>query len=115
MTRTREALSSKLDKLFLGKRIIDLDLLDELEELLISADMGVETSLELIEKTRDKVRRKELTDPARLKAHLKDEMLDLLTQVTESKAPESYETPGRHGHWGKRRRQNHNYCQTGSL
>ena len=87
MTRTREALSSKLDKLFLGKRIIDLDLLDELEELLISADMGVETSLELIEKTRDKVRRKELTDPARLKAHLKDEMLTLLTQVTESKAP----------------------------
>ena len=64
-----------MDKLFLGKRIIDLDLLDELEELLISADMGVETSLELIEKTRDKVRRKELTDPARLKAHLKDEML----------------------------------------
>ncbi len=76
-----------MDKLFLGKRIIDFDLLDELEELLITADMGVETSLELIEKTRDKVRRKELTDPARLKAHLKDEMLGLLTQVTESKAP----------------------------
>lgn len=87
LTRTREALSSKMDKLFLGKRIIDLDLLDELEELLISADMGVETSLELIEKTRDKVRRKELTDPSRLKAHLKDEMLSLLTQVAESKAP----------------------------
>ena len=87
LTRTREALSSKMDKLFLGKRIIDLDLLDELEELLISADMGVETSLELIEKTRDKVRRKELTDPARLKAHLKDEMLGLLTRVAESKAP----------------------------
>ena len=87
LTRTREALSSKMDKLFLGKRIIDLDLLDELEELLISADMGVETSLELIEKTRDKVRRKELTDPARLKAHLKDEMLTLLTRVTESKVP----------------------------
>jgi fused signal recognition particle receptor len=87
LTRTREALSSKLDKLFLGKRIIDLDLIDELEELLISADMGVETSLELIEKTRDKVRRKELTDPARLKAHLKDEMLGLLTQVAEPKAP----------------------------
>ncbi len=87
LTRTREALSSKLDRLFLGKKIIDLDLLDELEELLITADMGVETSLELIEKTRDKVRRKELTDPARLKAHLKDEMLSLLTQVTESQAP----------------------------
>ena len=71
MTRTRKVLGSNLDRLFLGQRVIDLDLLDELEELLITADMGVETSLELIERTREKVRRKELTNPARLKAHLK--------------------------------------------
>lgn len=87
LTRTREAFSSRLDRLFLGKRIIDLDLLDELEELLITSDMGVETSLELIERTREKVRRKELTDPARLKSHLKNEMLGLLTQVTELQPP----------------------------
>jgi fused signal recognition particle receptor len=86
LTRTRKVLGSNLDRLFLGQREIDLNLLDDLEELLISADMGVETSLELIERTRDKVRRRELTMPDRLKAHLKNEMLDLLTQVREVKA-----------------------------
>jgi fused signal recognition particle receptor len=70
-----------LDRLFLGKKIIDAELLEELEELLITADMGVETSLGLIEAVRDKVKRKELTDPARLKTHLKAEMLTLLTGV----------------------------------
>ena len=79
-------MGSNLDRLFLGHREIDLSLLDELEELLITADLGVETSLELIERTRDKVRRRELTMPDRLKAHLKNEMLDLLTQVREVKA-----------------------------
>ncbi len=83
LTRTRKVLGSNLDRLFLGHREIDLNLLDELEELLITADLGVETSLELIERTRDKVRRRELTMPDRLKAHLKNEMLDLLTQVRE--------------------------------
>ncbi|WP_449243856.1 signal recognition particle-docking protein FtsY [Desulfobacca acetoxidans] len=81
LSRTREALTSKLDRLFLGKKIIDAELLEELEELLITADMGVETSLGLIEAVRDKVKRKELTDPARLKTHLKAEMLTLLTGV----------------------------------
>ena len=83
LTRTREALSSKMDRLFLGKRVIDADLLEELEELLISADLGVDTSIELIEQTREKVRRKELTDPTRLKSHLKKEMFGVLTQVAE--------------------------------
>jgi fused signal recognition particle receptor len=83
LTRTRKVLGSNLDRLFLGQREIDLNLLDELEELLITADLGVETTLELIERTRDKVRRRELTMPDRLKAHLKNEMLDLLTQVRE--------------------------------
>ncbi|HAY20655.1 MAG TPA: signal recognition particle-docking protein FtsY [Desulfobacterales bacterium] len=81
LSRTREALTSKLDRLFLGKKVIDAELLEELEELLITADMGVETSLGLIEAVRDKVKRKELTDPARLKTHLKAEMLTLLTGV----------------------------------
>lgn len=87
LTTTRKKLGSNLDRLFLGQKEIDLHLLDELEELLITADMGVETSLELIERTRDKVKRKELTDPARLKIHLKNEMLDLLTQGLETATP----------------------------
>jgi fused signal recognition particle receptor len=87
LTKTRKKLGTNLDRLFLGQKEIDLNLLDELEELLITADMGVDTTLELIERTREKVRRKELTDPARLKAHLKQEMLELLSQGHESRPP----------------------------
>ncbi len=87
LSKTRQALGSNLDRLFLGHKTIDLDLLDQLEELLVTADLGVETSLELIERTRERVRRRELTDPARLKAHLKAEMLALLTAAV-SPVPE---------------------------
>lgn len=87
LSKTRQALGSNLDRLFLGHKTIDLDLLDQLEELLITADLGVETSTELIERTREKVRRRELTDPERLKAHLKEEMLALLTGVAAQAVP----------------------------
>ncbi len=87
LSKTRQVLGSNLDRLFLGHKTIDLDLLDQLEELLITADLGVETSIELIDRTREKVKRRELTDPARLKAHLKEEMLALLTGVAPAAAP----------------------------
>ena len=87
LSKTRQALGSNLDRLFLGHKIIDLDLLDQLEELLVTADLGVETSIELIERTRERVKRRELTDPARLKAHLKEEMLALLTGAAPAAKP----------------------------
>ncbi|MDD3581904.1 MAG: signal recognition particle-docking protein FtsY [Desulfobacca sp.] len=76
--RTREALAHGLDRLFLGKKVIDAELLEDLEELLITADLGVDTTLTLIDAVREKVRRKELSDPSRLKSHLKAEMVALL-------------------------------------
>jgi fused signal recognition particle receptor len=87
LSKTRQALGSNIDRLFLGHKTIDLDLLDQLEELLITADLGVETSTELIERTREKVRRRELMDPERLKAHLKEEMLALLMGVAAQAVP----------------------------
>ncbi|MGA7562450.1 MAG: signal recognition particle-docking protein FtsY [Desulfobaccales bacterium] len=76
--RTREALSGGLDRLLKGRRQVDAQLLDDLEELLISADLGVETTLSLIRSLNEKLRRRELLDPTRLKAALKEEMLALL-------------------------------------
>jgi fused signal recognition particle receptor len=87
LSKTRQVLGSNLDKLFLGHKTIDLDLLDQLEELLITADLGVETSVELLERTREKVKRRELTDPQRLKAHLKAEMLAILSSAAAAPAP----------------------------
>jgi fused signal recognition particle receptor len=77
--RTREALSGGLDRLFRGRKVVDAELLEELEELLITADIGVETSLYLIQALEEKLRRRELADVEKLKAALQAEMVGLLT------------------------------------
>jgi fused signal recognition particle receptor len=76
--RTREALSGGLDRLFRGRKVVDAQLLEELEELLITADLGVETSLCLIQALQEKLNRRELGDLDRLKAALQAEMVGLL-------------------------------------
>jgi len=80
--RTREALSGGLDRLFRGRKVVDAQLLEELEELLITADLGVDTSLFLIRALQEKLNRRELGDLERLKAALKAEMTALLTGPT---------------------------------
>ena len=79
LSRTREALSGGMDRLFRGRKVVDAELLEELEELLITADLGVSTSLFLIQALEDKLRRRELADVERLKAALQAEMVGLLT------------------------------------
>jgi fused signal recognition particle receptor len=79
LSRTREALSGGLDRLFRGRKVVDAELLEELEELLITADLGVETSLLLIQALQEKLKRRELGDVERLKAALQAEMVALLT------------------------------------
>jgi len=74
LTKTRSTFNYQLDALFLGKKEIDSDLLDDLEEILITADIGVATTQELLEYTRRKVKRKELTDPNSLKEVLKEKI-----------------------------------------
>jgi fused signal recognition particle receptor len=78
LQRTREALGGGLDRVFKGRKVVDAALLEDLEELLITADLGVETSLFLIQALQEKLKRRELGDVARLKAALKAEMAALL-------------------------------------
>lgn len=79
LSRTRETLAGGLDRLFNGRKEVDALLLEELEELLITADIGVETTLFLIQALYDKLRRRELGDVEKLKSALKAEMVALLT------------------------------------
>ncbi|MFN2597226.1 MAG: signal recognition particle-docking protein FtsY [Pyrinomonadaceae bacterium] len=76
--KTRESLSEKIDTVFQGRKVIDAELLDELEEALIVADIGVETTLDILEKVRRGVTRKEINDIAALKQAIKDELLSIL-------------------------------------
>jgi len=70
--KTRDSLVRRVDELFLGKREIDAALLDDLEEILITADLGVNTTLDLLDEIRSRVSRQELKDPQALKQTLKE-------------------------------------------
>ena len=76
---TRQKFVRRIDRLVLGKKVIDEDLLDELEEILITSDLGVKTTGLLLRKVADKVKRKELSDPARLMEHIREEIRGVLS------------------------------------
>lgn len=78
LTKTRRHLSDGLANLVLGKKTIDDELLSSLETLLLTADIGIETTDLLIQKMLDRVNRKQLTDPTALTEALKEEMVALL-------------------------------------
>ena len=88
LAKTRSGLTGRLDRLFLGKREIDEDLLDELEEILFTSDLGVSASQELIELVREGVARKSLGNPEQLKAALKEKIMEFLNiEEPEVKQP----------------------------
>ncbi len=90
--KTRNNFIHRLDSLFRGKKEIDLELLDDLEEILITADLGVATAHDLLEAARTSVKRNELSDPRALKGVLRDRILEYLQesdQPAELVLPES--------------------------
>ncbi|MBW1911339.1 MAG: signal recognition particle-docking protein FtsY [Deltaproteobacteria bacterium] len=78
LLKTRSTFTGRLDRLFLGKKEITDDLLEELEEILFTSDIGVTTTQELIDSVQEKVVRKELKDPEKLKDALRDHILSFL-------------------------------------
>ena len=78
LSKTRSGLTERIDLLFLGKKEITDDLLDELEEILFTSDIGVATTQELIGSIQEQVKRRELEDLEKLKSVLKDQILSFL-------------------------------------
>ena len=75
---TRETLSERLDTVFQGLKQIDENLLDELEEALIAADIGVATTQQILETVRRGIARKQINDLDALKQAIKNELLRIL-------------------------------------
>jgi fused signal recognition particle receptor len=78
VSATRESLSERIDTVFAGAKQIDATLLDELEEALIAADIGVPTTMHVLETVRRGISRKEIDDIEKLKASIKSELLSIL-------------------------------------
>jgi fused signal recognition particle receptor len=78
LSKTHQGFVEKIDQLFSGKRLIDQDLLDELEGLLFSADLGVKTSSQLIEGVQKGLKRGELQEPEKVRDFIKQEIFRIL-------------------------------------
>ncbi len=81
LSRTRQNLTAGLANLLLGKKVIDDELLEEIETLLITADIGMESTQILIKSLTDRVARKQLNDSDALFQALQEDMIQLLQPV----------------------------------
>src|ERR1700690_4659634 len=81
VTRTRENLSERIEEVVSFGKEIDRNTLDDLEAILIGADLGTTTTQEVLGKLRDKADRKQIKDVGELKRLLKEELLAILTST----------------------------------
>jgi fused signal recognition particle receptor len=79
LTKTRQHMGSGISKLFLGKKEIDSTLLEELETLLLSADVGVDTAKMIVQQLNEGLARKQLSDGDAVFAALKTRLQSILT------------------------------------
>ncbi len=80
LEKTRESFFSKLTKTLIGKSTIDDDVLDNLEEVLVTSDVGVETTLKIVKRIQDRVAKDKYTTTADLNRLLKEEMAALMAE-----------------------------------
>jgi len=78
LTKTRENFVEKIEVVFTGRKKIDEELYEELEEVLISSDIGVNTSFELVERLRKEVKIQKISEPSELTQVLQELITELL-------------------------------------
>ncbi len=79
LTKAKQGITDKIDDVLKSYTKVDEDLLEELEEILITADVGVNTTMEIIDKLRDKIKENKITEPQDVKKELKNIVEDILT------------------------------------
>jgi len=90
--RTRAGLLDRLEDAVAGRKEIDADLLDELEYVLITADIGVNTATEILENIRQRADRKQLANPAEIKQLIAQHLLEVL-EASDRPVPRVAEPP----------------------
>ena len=83
LMKTRNLLATNLDHLLSGRKELDKELFDELEELLIMADMGPQFAYDLISNVRNRLNRKELQNTEQIKKILHEHMVAILQQIDQ--------------------------------
>lgn len=91
LAKTKDNFTGKISEMLNLAVYIDDDLYEELEEILISADIGVETTLFIIEKLKEKIKEKRISDPSLVRQCLKEVIIDIIGSEKGSISPK--ETP----------------------
>jgi len=81
LDKTRRGFVRSLDEIFLGERQLDEQVVNRLEEVLVTADIGVQTAYKLLEGVKERVGRRELDEPDKVLAHLKAMIREMLSEV----------------------------------
>ena len=92
LKKTKESVLRKLTRVIAGKSKVDNEVLDELEEVLITSDVGVETTLKIIRRIEQRVERNKYLSTTELSATLRDEIVALLAE-NNSEDNDSWELP----------------------
>ena len=97
LEKTKESFFNKLARSVVGKSKVDDEVLDNLEEVLITSDVGVETTLKIIEKIEERVSRDKFMGVEELNTILKEEIISLLEENNTSREV-NFEIPKHEGH-----------------
>jgi len=96
LQKTREGFFSKITKAIAGKSTVDTEVLDNLEEALVGADVGIETTIAIIEQIEKRVARDKYLNTAALNTILKEEVQHILVTAPVDASYEDYELPPGH-------------------
>ncbi|HBN84255.1 MAG TPA: signal recognition particle-docking protein FtsY [Clostridiales bacterium] len=88
LSKTKENLFGRINKVVKGFSKVDEDLMEELEEILISADVGVVTTMEIMDELRDHIKTKKIKDPEKVPVELMEILKGLLTEKKYIDKPE---------------------------
>ena len=80
LSKTKVSFDDKINNVFSTFRKVDEDLLEELEEILIMSDIGIETSTDIIAKLRNRIKKENIKDAENVKEALREEMKNILTE-----------------------------------
>jgi fused signal recognition particle receptor len=93
LTKTRQGLLRKIDRLLSGRQVIDAKLFDDLEEVLISGDLGVQTTTAIMRTLQELVADQRLRQPMEIRAYLKQSLLDILQVTSQELCTEVIQPP----------------------
>lgn len=96
LQKTREGFFSKITKAIAGKSTVDADVLDSLEEALVGADVGIETTVKIIEQIESRVAKDKYLNTSELNKILKEEVQQVLVSAPQDTNYENYELPAGH-------------------